>query len=119
MYTITAQKKRMPCGVPLYSRTARRAAAPSQPRGRCGGGGDTRTAAQVLDVDQQESRVLVQAGDAGLASLVEPERLAQRAGDEVDAAHDVTMLGRAAAAFSHEAHGMAVIHHHHGVMLFG
>ena len=47
------------------------------------------------------------------------QRLAERAGDDVDPALDAAMLGRAAAILADEADGMAVVDHHHGVVFLG
>ena len=62
------------------------------------------------------SRALAQHVDHGLARRGETahgaaERLAERAGDDVDLAEHAAMLRRAAAARAHEAMGMAIIDH--------
>ena len=55
----------------------------------------------------------------GVAARGAAERLAERAGDDVDAALDAAMLGRAAAMSADEADRVAVVDHHHGVVLLG
>ena len=47
------------------------------------------------------------------------ERLAERAGDDVDAVHHAAVLGRAAAAGADEADRVRVVDHHHRVVLVG
>ena len=47
------------------------------------------------------------------------ERLAEGRGDDVDAADDPAVLGRAAAGRAEEAGGVAVVHHHQRVVPLG
>ncbi len=55
----------------------------------------------------------------GVAARGAAERLAERAGDDVDPALDAAMLGRAAAVLADEADRVAVVDHDHGVVLLG
>ena len=56
-------------------------------------------------------------GDVAAARAA--ERLAERAGDDVDAAHHAGMLVRAAAARADEADRVRVVDHHERVVLLG
>jgi len=53
---------------------------------------------------------------AGVAAAGPAERLAEGAGDDVDASHHPAMLVAAAAVGTHETHRMRIIHHHQGVV---
>ena len=47
------------------------------------------------------------------------QRLAQRAGDDVDATHCIAVLVRTLAVLAHEADAVAVVHHHECAVLVG
>jgi hypothetical protein len=56
---------------------------------------------------------------AGVAAAGAAQRLAQRAGEDVDAVHHVVVLVRAPAGLAHEADGVGVVDDHQGVVLVG
>ena len=56
---------------------------------------------------------------AGVAAAGAAEGFAERAGDDVDAAHHVVILVRAAAARAHEADCVRVVDHHQRAVLVG
>src|SRR6185312_17405259 len=55
---------------------------------------------------------------AGVAAARAAQRLAQRAGDDVHAAHDIVVFVSSPAAPAHEADGVGIVHHHQGVVFF-
>ena len=86
-----------------------------------GGGGDHRGEGVGEEV---RAGALAQQGDdlgAGrdVAAGGAAERLAEGAGDDVDAVHDAVQLGGAAAAGADEADGVRVVDHDHGVVAVG
>ena len=56
---------------------------------------------------------------AGVAAAGAAQGLAQRAGDDVHAAHHAVIFVRAAAVLAHEADGVRVVDHHQRVVLVG
>ena len=54
---------------------------------------------------------------AGVAAAGPAEGLAERAGDDIDAVHDIVVLVRAAPALAHEADGVRIVDHHQRVVL--
>ena len=56
-------------------------------------------------------------GDVAAAAAA--QRLAERAGQDVDAGGDAAVLGRAAPVRAHEAGGVRVIHHDERVVALG
>jgi hypothetical protein len=56
---------------------------------------------------------------AGVAAAGAAEGFAERAGENIDAAHHVVMLVRAAAARAHKADGVGVVNHHERAVFIG
>jgi hypothetical protein len=94
---------------------------PAAGPGRAGGGGDGR---RERVAEQVRARALAQPVDdllatAGVAAAGAAQRLAQRAGDDVDPAHHIAVFVRAAAGGTDEPDGMRVVDHHHCVVTLG
>ena len=54
---------------------------------------------------------------SGVAAGSTAHGLAEGAGDDVHTAHNAAMLVGALAMLAHEAHSVAVVHHHEGIKL--
>ena len=65
------------------------------------------------------SRATISLAPAGVAAAGAAQRLAERAGQDVHAAHDIVVFMRAAPGRAQEADRVGVVHHDQGVIAFG
>ena len=66
--------------------------------------------------DRWRSIVMISELRTRVAAAGTPQRLAQRAGDDVDPAHHVAIFVRSPAGLAHEADGVRIVDHHQGVV---